>query len=170
MPDPGYRNFPPHVFAFAPLNRRICTRRDPGSKRPPPLRPLIQRVEGRLRRGAHCKTSERDNAKRGLSHREASPVPGHRITSLAQQWVDLATSLSHASAEALVLFALPKLLQLRLHSAHIRWPLGWPIRFIARLIEPGSPWENGYVESFNGKLGTSCWIGKSSAHLWRRKY
>jgi IS30 family transposase len=23
-------------------------------------------------------------------------------------------------------------------------------------IEPGSPWENGYVESFNGKLRDEC--------------
>ena len=34
-------------------------------------------------------------------------------------------------------------------------------------IEPGSPWENGYVESFNGSLGTSCWTGKSSIRCWR---
>ena len=25
-----------------------------------------------------------------------------------------------------------------------------------RYIEPGSRWENGYVESFNGKLGVNC--------------
>ena len=35
-------------------------------------------------------------------------------------------------------------------------------------IEPGSPWENGYVESFNGKFmassGMSSWTGRSSTH------
>jgi putative transposase len=29
-------------------------------------------------------------------------------------------------------------------------------------IEPGSPWENGYMESFNGKSATSCWRARSS--------
>ena len=29
-------------------------------------------------------------------------------------------------------------------------------------IEPGSPWEQGYVESFNAGSGTSCSTGKSS--------
>ena len=28
-------------------------------------------------------------------------------------------------------------------------------------IEPGSPWENGYVESFNGKFRDECWNGES---------
>jgi len=27
-------------------------------------------------------------------------------------------------------------------------------------IEPGSPWENGYVESFNGKLRDKCLNGE----------
>ena len=27
-------------------------------------------------------------------------------------------------------------------------------------IEPGSPWENGYCESFNGKLRDECWNGE----------
>ena len=27
-------------------------------------------------------------------------------------------------------------------------------------IEPGSPWENGYCESFNGKLGEECLNGE----------
>ena len=27
-------------------------------------------------------------------------------------------------------------------------------------IEPGSPWENGYVESFNGKLRDECLNGE----------
>ena len=29
-------------------------------------------------------------------------------------------------------------------------------------IEPGSPWENGYVESFNGKLRDELLTGRSS--------
>ena len=36
-------------------------------------------------------------------------------------------------------------------------------------IEPGSPWENGYVECFNGKLRTSCWTGRCSTRCWRRR-
>ena len=32
-------------------------------------------------------------------------------------------------------------------------------------IEPGSPWENGYIESFNGKLRDELLIGKSSRKL-----
>jgi putative transposase len=31
-------------------------------------------------------------------------------------------------------------------------------------IEPGSPWENGYNESFNGKLRDDCSIASSSTH------
>jgi transposase InsO family protein len=27
-------------------------------------------------------------------------------------------------------------------------------------IEPGSPWENGYCESFHGKLRDECWNGE----------
>jgi putative transposase len=27
-------------------------------------------------------------------------------------------------------------------------------------LEPGSPWENGYCESFNGKLRDECWNGE----------
>ena len=27
-------------------------------------------------------------------------------------------------------------------------------------IEPGSPWENGYIESFNGKLEDECLNGE----------
>jgi len=34
-------------------------------------------------------------------------------------------------------------------------------------IEPGSPWENGYVESFNGRLRDECLIGRSSKPCWR---
>jgi transposase InsO family protein len=33
-------------------------------------------------------------------------------------------------------------------------------------IEPGSPWENGYVESFNGKLRDEL----LNAEVWRRRY
>ena len=41
-------------------------------------------------------------------------------------------------------------------------------------IEPGSPWENGYVESFNGKLRDQCrdldtlWEAKVLAERWHR--
>ena len=46
-------------------------------------------------------------------------------------------------------------------------------------IEPGSPWENGYVESFNGKLRDECLNRERSDTLleaqiliegWRREY
>ena len=46
-------------------------------------------------------------------------------------------------------------------------------------IEPGSPWENGYVESFNGKLRDECLNRESFATLteakvliehWRKEY
>jgi transposase InsO family protein len=46
-------------------------------------------------------------------------------------------------------------------------------------IEPGSPWENGYIESFNGKPGMSSLTGRSSTTLiearvliadWRKEY
>ena len=46
-------------------------------------------------------------------------------------------------------------------------------------IEPGSPWENGYIESFNGKLRdellnreifTSLWEAKVLVERWRREY
>ena len=33
-----------------------------------------------------------------------------------------------------------------------------------RYIEPGSPWENGYCESFNGKLREECLNGPSLIH------
>jgi putative transposase len=46
------------------------------------------------------------------------------------------------------------------------------------LIEPGSPWENGYIESFNGKLRdelldreifyTLCHPRRITGHEWRR--
>ena len=36
-------------------------------------------------------------------------------------------------------------------------------------IEPGLPWENGYVESFKGNLLTSCWAAKSLTPSWRRR-
>lgn len=46
-------------------------------------------------------------------------------------------------------------------------------------IEPGSPWENGYVESFNGKLRDellereifdTLWEAKVLIERWRREY
>jgi len=46
-------------------------------------------------------------------------------------------------------------------------------------IEPGSPWENGYIESFNGKLRdellnreifTTLWEAKVLIEGWRREY
>jgi transposase InsO family protein len=46
-------------------------------------------------------------------------------------------------------------------------------------IEPGSPWENGYVESFNGKLRDECVKRESFTRLaeakvliehWRKEY
>ena len=46
-------------------------------------------------------------------------------------------------------------------------------------IEPGSPWENGYVESFNGKLRDellnveifdTLWEAKVLVERWRREY
>ena len=37
-------------------------------------------------------------------------------------------------------------------------------------IEPGSPWENGYVESFNGKLRDECLNGELFLSLAEAKY
>ena len=37
-------------------------------------------------------------------------------------------------------------------------------------IEPGSPWENGYNESFNGKLRDELQTGRSSTPSRRRRY
>jgi len=46
-------------------------------------------------------------------------------------------------------------------------------------IEPGSPWENGYNESFNGKLRDellnreifyTLWEARVLAQLWRKEY
>jgi|TARA_Y100000031_G_C8032582_1_gene297841 transposase InsO family protein len=46
-------------------------------------------------------------------------------------------------------------------------------------IEPGSPWENGYIESFNGKLRDellngeifdTLWEAKVLTERWRREY
>jgi len=36
-------------------------------------------------------------------------------------------------------------------------------------IEPGSPWENGYVESFNGKLRDELLNGEIFYNLWEAK-
>ena len=45
--------------------------------------------------------------------------------------------------------------------------MAWELRqWLAKLgagtlyIEPGSPWESGYCESFNGKLRDECWNGE----------
>jgi putative transposase len=54
-------------------------------------------------------------------------------------------------------------------------------RFVALIltIEPGSPWENGYIESFNGKLRdellnreifTTLEEAKVLIEQWRREY
>ena len=44
----------------------------------------------------------------------------------------------------------------------------------ALYIEPGSPWENGYCESFNGKLCDECLNQEMEAQvvieLWRNQY
>ena len=37
-------------------------------------------------------------------------------------------------------------------------------------IEPGSPWENGYVESFNGKLKDECLNGELLLNLTEARY
>jgi transposase InsO family protein len=37
-------------------------------------------------------------------------------------------------------------------------------------IEPGSPWENGYIESFNGKLRDECLNGELFLSLAEAKY
>ena len=37
-------------------------------------------------------------------------------------------------------------------------------------IEPESPWENGYVESFNGKFRYDFLDGNSFIPYWRRRY
>ena len=44
-------------------------------------------------------------------------------------------------------------------------------------IEPGSPWENGYIESFNGKLRDELLnmeifdtLGEAKVLVWRRDY
>jgi len=39
-----------------------------------------------------------------------------------------------------------------------------------RFIEPGSPWENGYVESFNGKLRDECLNGELLLSLAEARY
>ena len=38
------------------------------------------------------------------------------------------------------------------------------------VVEPGSPWENGYVESFNGKLADEFWNVKCSTRYAKRRY
>ena len=60
----------------------------------------------------------------------------------------------------------------------VRW---WLDRVGVRTlyIEPGSPWENGYIESFNGKLQDellkrevfdTLWEAKVLVERWRREY
>jgi putative transposase len=55
----------------------------------------------------------------------------------------------------------------------------WPKPFGALFIEPGGPWENGYIESFNGKLRDELFNGeifttlqeaKMLTEVWRREY
>lgn len=74
---------------------------------------------------------------------------------------------------------------------HIRADNGWEFTakrvrsWLARLsvkplfIEPGSPWENGYIESFNGKMRDELLAGRFFYSLkegqvliemWRRQY
>ena len=36
-------------------------------------------------------------------------------------------------------------------------------------IEPGSPWQNGYIESFNGKLRDELLNGETFDTLWEAK-
>ena len=38
------------------------------------------------------------------------------------------------------------------HSVLITWFYVWFLGVKTLFIEPGSPWENGYIESVNGKL------------------
>ena len=63
-------------------------------------------------------------------------------------------------------------------AAGVRQWLGW-IGVETLFIEPGSPWENGYVESFNGKLRDECLNGEVFETLleaqvlierWRHEY
>jgi putative transposase len=53
------------------------------------------------------------------------------------------------------------------------------LRVKTLFIEPGSPWENGYIESFNGKLRdellnrelfTSLWEAEVLVERWRKEY
>ena len=53
------------------------------------------------------------------------------------------------------------------------------VRVKTLYIEPGSPWENGYIESFNGKLRDellnrevfdTLWEAKVLVERWRREY
>ena len=60
----------------------------------------------------------------------------------------------------------------------MRWCLG-RVGVETLFIEPGSPWENGYTESFNGKLRDELLNGEIFCSLaeaavlveqWRREY
>ena len=51
----------------------------------------------------------------------------------------------------------------------------WPLELLAKmevrtlLIEPGNPWENSYIESFNGKLPERCSTARSSRRCWKSR-
>jgi transposase InsO family protein len=58
---------------------------------------------------------------------------------------------------------------------------GWPAKLQIKplFIEPGSPWENGYIESFNGKMRDEFLNGeilyrlkeaKVLIEMWRKEY
>lgn len=101
--------------------------------------------------------------------------------------IDVGRRLRHDD----VLFRLSELFQQRGAPGYIRSDNGaeFTARAVRRwlgnlqvktlFIEPGSPWENGYIESFNGKLGDELLKGeifdtlKEAKYLierWRREY
>ena len=57
-------------------------------------------------------------------------------------------------------------------SSRERCSAGWRHARSDRRRSPGSPWENGYSESFNSRMkaGGSLRTGKFSAHYWRPKF
>ena len=96
-----------------------------------------------------------------------------------------------AQVQTVVKYIIPNLFILRGVPEHIRSDNG--TEFTAReirkwliclgvkalFIEPGSPWENGYIESFNGKLRdellnrevfTTLTEAKVLIEQWRREY
>jgi hypothetical protein len=65
----------------------------------------------------------------------------------------------------------------KLRQADVKLDKGLTVRkWLRRLgvgtlfIEPGSPWENGYVESFNGKLKDECLNGEVFLNLTETRY